>query len=117
MMQGRKKYQRRQWIRRQEFYFGTKYLINHVTNNTFNNISWRSYNAGSDATIPFKNEITIVPFYDMYIATRFGNTSTPSRERVKAGQAKTLTVNMSNPAETQILIYGASGIASFGDPE
>ena len=34
MMQGRKKYQRRQWVRDQAIYFGSKYMLNNVRNNT-----------------------------------------------------------------------------------
>lgn len=34
MMQGRKKYQRRQWVRDQGIYFGSKYMLNNVRSNT-----------------------------------------------------------------------------------
>lgn len=34
MMQGRKKYQRRQWVRDQAIYFGSKYMLNNIRNNT-----------------------------------------------------------------------------------
>ena len=34
MMQGRKKYQRRQWVRDQGIYFGSKYMLSNVRNNT-----------------------------------------------------------------------------------
>lgn len=34
MMQGRKKYQRRQWVRDQSAYFGSKYMLNNIRNNT-----------------------------------------------------------------------------------
>lgn len=34
MMQGRKKYQRRQWVRDQAIYFGSKYMLNNVRSNT-----------------------------------------------------------------------------------
>lgn len=33
-MQGRKKYQRRQWVRDQAIYFGSKYMLNNVRSNT-----------------------------------------------------------------------------------
>lgn len=50
MMQGRKKYQRRQWCRDQEIYFGTKHLMNTVVGD-HNRITFRCYDPGTNVVI------------------------------------------------------------------
>jgi len=88
MMQGRKKYQRRQWIRDQYYYFGSKYKLNNVTEDFFLLDCWTG---PDDALIRSLKEagnyeeaekyvgsnwdITITPYQDMYINASFGETA------------------------------------------
>lgn len=113
MMQGRKKYQRRQWIRDQEMYFGTKYLMNTVVGDN-NRITFRCYDPGETAVVPANYSLSITPFSDMYVSAMFGNGDTVQR-RAKANEAVTLTFNVSTSTDTQVTIYGANRIAALND--
>ena len=68
MMQGRKKYQRRQWMRDQEMYFGTKNLMNTVVGDN-NRITFRCYTP-TDDNIAVSPDYTlkITPYSDMYLS-------------------------------------------------
>lgn len=73
MMQGRKKYQRRQWIRDQEMYFGTKNLMNTVVGDD-NRITFRCFTpTGDDIVVPPDYTLRIKPYSDMYLSVMFGN--------------------------------------------
>ena len=113
MMQGRKKYQRRQWVRDQEMYFGTKYLMNNVTGDN-NRITFRCYNPGANAAVPPNYSLRITPFSDMYVSAMFGNGDT-RQQRAKAGQQVTLNFSVSTATDTQVTIYGANRIAALND--
>lgn len=114
MMQGRKKYQRRQWVRDQESYFGTMNLMNHVVGDN-NRITFRCFTpSGDDVAVPPDYTLKIVPFSDMYISVMFGNGST-QQVRAKAGQEYTIACPLSFMDDTQVTIYGANRIQAMND--
>ena len=117
MMQGRKKYQRRQWIRDQEIYFGTKYLMNTVVGDN-NRITFRCFdpNAGGSTQVVVSPNysLSITPFSDMYVSAMFGN-GDRRQQRAKAGETVVLNFNVSTTTDTQVTIYGANRIAALND--
>ena len=113
MMQGRKKYQRRQWVRDQETYFGTKHMMSTVVGDQ-NRITFRCYKPGDSAVVPANYAISITPFSDMYITAMFGNGDT-RRIRAKAGDTKDLTFEASDATDTQVTIYCANRISALND--
>ena len=113
MMQGRKKYQRRQWVRDQDIYFGTKHLFgNAITDD--NKVVFRCYNPGQSAVVTPDYTLKITPYTDMYVTAMFGNGDTRSI-RAKAGQASQITFNVSDATDTQVTVYGSSRIQAFDD--
>ena len=107
-MQGRKKYQRRQWIRDQEFYFGTKYGFgNAITDN--NTIAWRG--PSPDGA---NFNVSITPYSDLYIRTNYG-TGTTKLVRAKAGETKTIESPVSDMTDTYLYVRGSNKISSIGD--
>ena len=113
MMQGRKKYQRRQWVRDQEMYFGTKYLMNTVVGDN-NRITFRCYDPGNDVVVPKNYSLSITPFQDMYVSAMFGN-GDQRQVRAKAGETVVLNFSVSTTTDTQVTIYGANRIAALND--
>ena len=113
MMQGRKRYQRRQWVRDQEAYFGTKHMMSAVVGDQ-NRITFRCYKPGDSAVVPANYAISITPFSDMYVTAMFGNGDT-RRIRAKAGETKTLPFEASDATDTQVTIYCANRIAALND--
>ena len=113
MMQGRKKYQRRQWVRDQEAYFGTKHMMSTVVGDQ-NRITFRCYKPGDDAVVPANYAISITPFSDMYVTAMFGNGDT-RHIRAKAGETKTLPFEASDATDTQVTIYCANRISALND--
>ena len=113
MMQGRKKYQRRQWVRDQEIYFGTKYLMNAVVGD-HNRITFRCYDPGANAVVPADYSISITPFQDMYVSAMFGN-GDQRQVRAKANETVVLNFSVSTTTDTQVTIYGANRIAALND--
>lgn len=113
MMQGRKKYQRRQWVRDQEIYFGTKTLMNTVVGDN-NRITFRCYTPTGDVAVPPNYTLRIIPFQDMYVSVMFGNGGT-QQVRAKAGQEYTIECPLSAMDDTQVTIYGANRIAALND--
>jgi len=113
MMQGRKKYQRRQWVRDQEMYFGTKYLMNTVVGDD-NRITFRCYDPGSTAVVPADYSLSITPFQDMYVSAMFGN-GDQRQVRAKANETVVLDFSVSTTTDTQVTIYGANRIAALND--
>lgn len=111
MMNGRKKYQRRQFERDQAVYMGTKFLSTSVTSDQ---IMFRC-NTPVQATIEPDYTITIVPYSDMYLSVKFGNLSTVSQVRAKAGQTYSIPCPLTTMDDTAILIYGASRIQALND--
>lgn len=113
MMQGRKKYQRRQWVRDQEIYFGTKYLMNAVVGD-HNRITFRCYDPGTDVVVPADYSLSITPFQDMYVSAMFGN-GDQRQVRAKANETVVLNFSISTTTDTQVTIYGANRISALND--
>jgi len=114
MMQGRKKYQRRQWVRDQEIYFGTKNLMNTVVGDN-NRITFRCYTPTvDDIVVQPDYTLKITPYSDMYVSAMFGNGDT-RQIRAKAGQQYELNFVPSTTDDTQVTIYGANRIQALND--
>ena len=114
MMQGRKKYQRRQWIRDQEIYFGTKNLMNTVVGDD-NRITFRCFTpTGDDIVVQPDYTLHIKPYSDMYISVMFGNGGT-QQVRAKGGTEYTIECPLSTMDDTQVTIYGANRIQELSD--
>jgi hypothetical protein len=114
MMQGRKKYQRRQWVRDQEIYFGTKNLMNTVVGDN-NRITFRCFTpTGDDVVVPPDYTLKITPYSDMYLSVMFGNGGT-QQVRAKGGTEYTIECPLSTMDDTQVTIYGANRIQALND--
>jgi len=57
-MQGRKKYQRRQWIKNQDVYFGSKYMLSSVSSNQFDMVCYTI----ADQNVKPNWDVTITPY-------------------------------------------------------
>lgn len=114
MMQGRKKYQRRQWVRDQEMYFGTMNLMNSVVGDD-NRITFRCFTpTGDDLAVQPDYTLKITPYSDMYLSVMFGNGGT-QQVRAKGGQEYTIECPLSTMDDTQVTIYGANRIQALND--
>lgn len=114
MMQGRKKYQRRQWVRDQEIYFGTKNLMNTVVGDD-NRITFRCFTpTGDDVVVKPDYTLRITPYSDMYLSVMFGNGGT-QQVRAKGGKEYTIDCPLSSMDDTQVTIYGANRIQALSD--
>ena len=112
MMNGRKRYHRRQWERDQEPYIGTKYVGATVK---ADQIMFRC-NTPQTAVVAPNYDLKIVPYSDMYISVLYGNSSAPMRIRAKAGQEYEILNPLGNTMDdTAILIYCASRIQALND--
>ena len=112
MMNGRKRYQRRQFERDQEIYIGTKYFgMNQCADSQA--ISFRC-NTPQSAVVKPDYTIRIVPYSDMYLSVAYGNSS-PQTVRAKAGVEYTFTTTLTTMDDTQILIYCAENIMALND--
>lgn len=113
MLNGRKRYQRRQWIRDQAIYLGTKYLASSITNN---NIMIRCYEP-SGAVVSPDYTLRIVPYTDMYVSVMFGSGNKPTQVRGKAGIEYELKcpISMSGATDIPFYIYAASNIQELND--
>jgi len=118
MMQGRKKYQRRQWIRNQSVYFNSKYLLSDIETNTseFNIIT----PTGDLSTLAVKPEynLKLVPYQDMYLNVTIGNGGPTPAIRAKAGQEYTLDLlpySSGTFAETRLYIRGSDYLSAIGN--
>lgn len=110
MMNGKKKYQRRQFERDQEMYMATKFL---GTTATSNQIMFRC-NTPVEAVVEPNYTLHLTPYSDMYLSVMFGNSS-PIQVRAKAGIKYDIECPYSTMDDTAVLIYGASKIQSIGD--
>lgn len=110
MMNGKKKYQRRQFERDQEMYMATKFI---GTTATSNQIMFRC-NTPVGAVVKPDYTLHLTPFSDMYLSVMFGNSS-PTQVRAKAGQQYDIPCPYSTMDDTAVLVYGASRIQSMGD--
>ncbi len=112
MMNGRKKYQRRQFERNQEVYIGTKYRGTHQCSDS-EAISFRC-NTPQSAIVRPNYTLRIVPYSDMYLSVAYGN-SNPQQVRAKGGQEYVFTTSLTTMDDTQILVYCASNIQALND--
>ena len=110
MMNGKKKYQRRQFERDQEMYMATKFI---GTTATSDQIMFRC-NTPVDAIVKPDYTLHLTPFSDMYLSVMFGNSS-PTQIRAKAGQQYDIPCPYNQMDDTAVLVYGASRIQSMGD--
>lgn len=113
MLNGRKKYQRRQWIRDQSIYMGTKYLASSVTNNS---ILLRCYEPTGAVVAP-DYTLRIVPYTNMYLSVMFGSGNKATQVRAKAGVEYELKcpISMSGATDIPFYIYAASNIQELSD--
>ena len=112
MMNGRKKYQRRQFERNQEIYIGTKYVgLNQCNASTA--IQFR-VNRPDDVIVTPNYTIEVVPYSDMYLSVLFGNVNA-NPIRAVAGQSYTFSASGLNMTDTQVLIYCAENIQSLSN--
>lgn len=114
MMQGRKKYQRRQWIRDQELYFGTMNIMDTIVGDD-NRITFRCFTpTGNDIVVKPDYTLRITPYSDMYVSVMFGNGGV-QQKRAKAGQEYIIECPLSTMDDTQVTIYGANRIQALND--
>jgi len=114
MMQGRKKYQRRQWIRDQELYFGTMNIMDTIVGDD-NRITFRCYTpTGNNVVVAPNYTLSITPYSDMYVSVMFGNGGV-KQKRAKAGKEYTIECPLSTMDDTQVTIYGANRIQALND--
>ena len=113
MMNGRKRYHRRQWERDQEAYMGTKYVSANVKRDQ---IMFRC-NTPIDAVVTPNYDLSVVPYTDMYLSVLYGNSLAPIQIRAKAGQTYTIETpdGFTTMDDTAILIYCASRIKALND--
>ncbi len=111
MMNGRKRYQRRQFERDQEAYIGTKYVGTTVR---ADQIMFRC-NTPSSAVVAPDYTLRLVPYSDMYLTVLYGNSPVPQQIRAKAGQEYEITTSLTEMDDTAILIYCASRIQAIND--
>lgn len=111
MMNGRKKYQRRQWERDQHAYMGTKFIHTDVKTDQ---IMFRC-NTPKQAAVKPDYTLRIVPYSDMYISVLYGNSPEVTQVRAKAGQEYEITTNLENMDDTAVLIYCASRIQALNN--
>lgn len=112
MMNGRKRYHRRQWERDQEAYMGTKYIGATVK---ADQIMFRC-NTPLSAVVAPNYDLSIIPYTDMYLSVLYGNSAAPMQIRAKAGQTYIIENPLGNTMDdTAILIYCASRIQALND--
>ena len=111
MMNGRKKYQRRQFERDQSAYMGTKYLSTTVK---ADQIMFRC-NTPKGVVVAPNYTLNIVPYSDMYLSVLFGNSTSAQQIRAKAGQSYEITCPLTTMDDTAVLIYCASRIQALND--
>jgi hypothetical protein len=111
MMNGRKKYQRRQFERDQEAYIGTKYVGTGVR---ADQIMFRC-NTPSSAVVAPDYTLRLVPYSDMYLTVLYGNSPAPVQVRAKAGVEYILETQLTEMDDTAILIYCASRIQAINN--
>lgn len=111
MMNGKKKYQRRQFERDQEIYMATKFVGNKAASDQ---IMFRC-NTPISAVVKPDYTLHLTPFSNMYLSVMFGNASSVTQIRAKAGQQYSISCPYTTMDDTAVLIYAASRIQSMGD--
>lgn len=118
MMNGKKKYQRRQFERNQDFYMSSKFI---GMKNASDVITLRGAGDLSGATglvIPQDTTLYITPYMNMYInlnSSNSGGTPYESGTMLKAGETKGFQYDPAAAGFDFNVIYGASKIQSLGD--
>lgn len=123
MMQGRKKYQRRQWVRDQGVYFNSKYRLSDITSND-NTIEFNCTTPAdiTNVAVTPSYYLQLTPFQDMYLNVQVGNgnykssymTDGAPNLRAKAGQTYVFDLS-GNYQETRIYINGANHLSAIGN--
>ena len=115
MMQGRKKYQRRQWIRDQGVYFNSKYRLTNIISND-NTIEFNCTTPAEIENIALTPSyyLKLTPYQDMYLNVQVGNGNYQPQIRAKAGQEYTYNLS-GNYQETRIYINGANHLSGIGN--
>ena len=110
MLNGRKKYQRRQFERNQELYMATKYVSTFAKDDFIR----LRFNNPTNPVVKQDYTLYLTPYTDMYIAAEFGNTA-PIVFRAKAGLEYPVKRGIASDTADIVLIYGASFIQAIGD--
>lgn len=110
MLNGRKKYQRRQFERNQELYMATKYVSTFAKDDFIR----LRFNNPTNPVVKQDYTLYLTPYTDMYIAVEFGNTA-PIVFRAKAGVEYPVRRETASDTADIVLIYGASFIQAIGD--
>ena len=111
MMNGRKKYQRRQFERNQDAYMSSKFFGN---KNYSNSITLRGSGAFADKAIPADFTLRVIPFNNMYLNLHDG-TNYFYHNRVFAGQQYNINLLDSIAKLDLMYIRGASNLQELGD--
>lgn len=111
MMNGRKKYQRRQFERAQDTYMSSKFL---GSKNISDTITLRGAGASETHSIPANYTLSIVPFANMYINIHDGTTNF-YHNRCYAGQTYNIDLLGASGAFDFGYIRGSSNIQELGD--
>ncbi len=111
MMNGKKKYQRRQFMRNQEKYMATKFFGNVAISDQ---IMFRCNTPTEDIVVKPNYTLHITPYADMYIDVLFGATYR-TQVRAEAGKQYDIECPFSTMDDTAVLIYCSSMIQSLGD--
>lgn len=111
MMNGRKKYQRRQFERNQDAYMSSKFF---GTKNYSNSITLRGSGASTGHTIPANFTLRVIPFNNMYLNLHDG-TNYFYHNRVYAGQEYVINLLDSIAKLDLMYIRGASNLQDLGD--
>lgn len=115
MMQGRKKYQRRQWIRNQGVYFNSKYRLSDNIANS-NTVSFRTTTPSNDGTLAVLPDyhLKLTPYQDMYLNVQVGNGGFQTPIRAKAGTEYTFDLT-SSYQDTVIAIHGSNYLSNINN--
>ena len=123
MMQGRKKYQRRQWIRNQSVYFNSKYRLTDIISNS-NTIEFNCTTPADidNVAVTPSYRLKLTPYQDMYLNVQVGNgnyknsyiTTGEPTLRAKAGNEYIFDLS-GNYQETRIYINGANYLSGIGN--
>lgn len=112
MMNGKKKYQRRQFERNQDVYMSSKFFGNTVFQDMMTLRGGGDMDANKFVVKP-NGDITITPYLNMYVNTGVENSKFNHHVRVNAGDSVTLKYPTS--ALEFNYIWGASYLQSLGD--
>lgn len=101
MIQGSKSTQRSNWIRGRFQYLDSKYIAGDVLADY---AVIRGY---------AKDDLTLTPYTGTYLSVKYGSYTVS--QRAERGQSYTLPCPLDNVNDTEIILYGASGLLDIGD--